>query len=52
MTENKLKACLIFKHTIQAHIQALKHTCKTVCCIKALDMINKRDMTKIFAFHF
>ena len=34
MTENKLKIRFIFKHNIQAHIQALKHTCKTVCCTK------------------
>ena len=27
MTENKLK---VFKHNIQAHIQALEHTFKTV----------------------
>ena len=52
MTENKLKVCFIFKHNIQAHIQALKHTFKTVAVQKIPDMINKRDMTHcISVFH-
>ena len=47
MTENKLKVRFIFKHNIQAHIQALKHR---VCCTKNTRHDQIRDMTQIFAF--
>ena len=48
MTENK-KVRFIFKHNIQAHIQALKHTrAKQFAVQKTLDMINKRPIAFLY----